>query len=276
VRDLGEDVWQFTSPLWQTNSVLAIKPREALLCDPALTPHEIEAIRSEAAERADRGAHLLLTHADFDHTCGIAYFPNATVVAGAETARRVTSGAVAEDLGSAGAEWGLSWATEGLRVDRVVGPGTEFACGAFRLAAIDAPSHGREGLAYALLEQGVLLPGDHLSAITYPLLAGSLVRAMQACERLLEALDANPPRWIVPGHGPALPVAEARAVGEADLAYVQSLAAAAREARSLGLPPGHALLHVYEVEPPRANTDDFEIYGIRAGNARRALAEIEG
>jgi hypothetical protein len=29
---------------------------------------------------------------------------------------------------------------------------------------------------------------------------------------------------------------------------------------------------VYAVEPPRANTDDFEIYGIRAANARLALA----
>ena len=40
------------------------------------------------------------------------------------------------------------------------------------------------------------------------------------------------------------------------------------------LSPGDALLHIFGVEPPRANTDDFEIYAIRAGNARLMLAEV--
>ena len=197
------------------------------------------------------------------------------MIAGAETARKVTSGAAAEDLGSAGAEWGLNWRIEGLRVDRVVGPGTEFACGAFRVAVIDAPSHGREGLAYALLEQGVLLPGDHLSAITYPLLAGSLARAVRACERLLEELDAYAPPLGGARPLAGLAFAEARAVGEADLRTSRVLPGRRAKRAPSGFLTG-TRSHVYEVEPPRTNTGDFEIYGIRAGDARRALAEIEG
>jgi glyoxylase-like metal-dependent hydrolase (beta-lactamase superfamily II) len=273
VTDLAEGVWQLQSPLWQTNSVLAVADGEALLCDPAFTPAEIDAIGAEAARLGGTPAHLLLTHADFDHTCGIGAFPDVEVIAGTETARKVESGAAAEELRAAGQEWGADWTLDGLRVECVVEPGAELACGPFRVAVVDAPSHGREGVGYVLLEQGVLLPGDHLSAITYPLLAGSLERATQACRRLLEALETHTPRWVVPGHGPALSLAEAQEVGESDLAYLERLAAAARDARSAGLPPGRALLQVYAVEPPRANTDDFELYGIRAGNVRLALAE---
>jgi glyoxylase-like metal-dependent hydrolase (beta-lactamase superfamily II) len=275
VQDLGEGVWQFQAPLWQTNSVLALVDGEALLCDPALMPEEIAGIRSEVERRAAGHVHLLVTHGDFDHVCGIPYFTEAEVVAGEETARRIESGSVVDELRAAGAEWGAEWPTDGLRVDRVVTAGSEFAYGAFRVAAFDAPSHGREGLAFVLPEQGILLPADHLSAITYPLLAASPERAATACEQLIEALDRFEPRWVVPGHGPALSADEARAIAEADLSYLTALTTAAREAVAERLSPGDALLHVFAVEPPRANTDDFEIYAIRAGNARLMLAEVE-
>jgi hydroxyacylglutathione hydrolase len=273
VRDLGEGVWQFQAPLWQTNSLLAAADGEGLLCDPAFTPAEIEAIRAAAQERAGGPFHLLITHGDFDHICGIPYFPEAKVVAGEETARRVVAAGAADELAAAGAEWGADWRTEGLRVDRTVPPGSELDCGAFPVAALDAPSHGREGLAFVLPEQGVLLPGDHLSAITYPLLAGSLERTAAAQERLLEALDRYEPRWVVPGHGPALTAGEAKEIGQADLDYLRAIQGAASEAIAQGLTAGYALLHVFAVEPPRANTDDFEVYAIRAGNARLALAQ---
>jgi glyoxylase-like metal-dependent hydrolase (beta-lactamase superfamily II) len=275
IQDLGEGVWQFQAPLWQTNSLLVLADGEALLCDPALAPEEIAGIRSKVGRRTEGTLHLLITHGDFDHVCGIPYFAGAEVVAGEETALRIESGSVIEEIRGAGAEWGFEWRTDGLRVDRVVAAGTELACGAFRVAAFDAPSHGREGLAFVLPEQGILLPGDHLSAITYPLLAESPRRAAAACERLLEALDRFELRWVVPGHGPALSVDEARAIAEADLAYLRALAEAARGALGEALSPGDALLRVFAVEPPRANTDDFEIYAIRAGNARLMLAEVE-
>jgi hydroxyacylglutathione hydrolase len=275
IQDLGEGAWQFQAPLWQTNSLLALADGEALLCDPALMPDEIAAIRSEVDRRTEGAVHLLVTHGDFDHVCGIPYFPDAEVVAGEETARRIESESVVEELQAAGAEWGAEWPTDGLRVDRVVEAGTEFECGSFRVGAFDAPSHGREGLAFVLPEQGILLPGDHLSAITFPLLAGSPERAAAACERLIEAIDRFELRWVVPGHGPALSADEARAIAEADLAYLRALAEAAREAAAEALSPGDALLHVFAVEPPRANTDDFEIYAIRAGNGRLMLTEVE-
>ena len=269
-RDLGGGVWSFQSPLWQTNSVLAVSG-DALLCDPAFTPEEVGAIAAEAKQRAGGRSFLLVTHADYDHVCGIPYFPDAEVATGADTAARLRDGSAAAGLSSGGAEWGVEWPSD-LRVDRELAAG-DVDLGSFRVAVIDAPSHGREGLGYVLLEQGILLPGDNLSAITIPLLAGSLARAREAAGRLLAALDRYTLRHVVPGHGPVLAPEEARRIGEDDLRYLERLDAAAREAASEGLSPGYAVVHVYEVEPPRPNTVDFEIYDIHGGNARRALAD---
>jgi len=267
---LGGGVWSFQAPLWQTNSLLAISD-DALVCDPAFTPEEIGAIAAEAKRRSAGRSFLLVTHADYDHVCGIPYFPDAEVAAGAATAAKLRNGSAAAGLASGGAEWGVEWPSN-LRVDRELAAG-EVDLGSFRVAVIDTPSHGREGLGYVLLEQGILLPGDNLSAITIPLLAGSLARAREAAERLLGALDRYALRHVVPGHGPVLAPEEARRIGEEDLRYLEQLDASAREAASEGLSPGYAVVHVYEVEPPRPNTVDFEIYGIHGGNARLALRE---
>ena len=270
-QDLGGGVWSFQSPLWQTNSLLAVASGDVLLCDPAFSPQEIGVIAAEAGRHAGGQSFLLVTHADYDHVCGIPYFPDAHVVAGAGAAAKLRDGSAAAGLLSGGAEWGVEWPTD-LRVDREVAAG-EIELGSFRIAVIDAASHGREGLGYVLLEQGILLPGDNLSSITIPLLAGSLARARESTERLLGALDRHPLRHVVPGHGPVLSPEEARRIGEADLRYLEQLEAAAREAARGALSPGYAVVHVYEVEPPRPDTTDFAIYGIHGGNARLALRE---
>jgi hydroxyacylglutathione hydrolase len=274
IRALGAGVWQFQSPLWQTNSLLAAADGTVVLCDPAYTPEEIRLIRAASEEKADKGIHILVTHADFDHVCGIPYFPEAEVVAGEETAGKVRSGAAAEGLAKNGPEWSVEWPTD-LRVDRVIGPG-EFECGGVRIAAMDASSHGRDGTAFMLLDHGVLVPGDHVSTITYPLLGGPIDLVIEANRALLEALERYALRWVVPGHGPAHTPDEARAIAKADLGYLERLVAAAHAAVEDGAPPGYALLRVFEVEPPRSNTADFEIYSIRAANARLALEQARG
>ena len=271
-HDLGGGVSVFQTPLWQTNSLLTTAGQDALLCDPALTPAELEAIVAAAREQSPARVYLLVTHADYDHVCGIPYLPEAEVVCGPETAARIADGTASKGLASGGAEWGVEWPDE-LRVDREVAPGSEFTCGSFRVVALNVPSHGREGLAFALPDQGVLLVGDNVSPISYPLLGGPLSSAIAATEELLAAIDTWAPQSVVPGHGRVLSGDEARRIGEEDLHYLRALEAAAREAASLGLAPGHALVHVFSVEPPRPATLAFEIYALRGGNARRALAD---
>ncbi len=270
--ELGVGVWQYQTPLWQTNCLLALVGGEAVLCDPSYTRDELESLRDEVEQQGVSAVHVLVTHADYDHVCGLGSFPGATAVAVEGTASRVEDGSAGEALAAAGKEWGIAWRLEGVRIDRTVDVG-EVQLGAFPVDVVDAPSHGREGAAFVLPDQGILFAGDHLSPITIPLLAGSLQAAVAANEALLDALDRHELRWIVPGHGRVLSPAEAREIGQADLAYLQSLQRSAREAVERRLAPGDALLHVYAVEPPRPDTDDFAVYGIRAGNARLALEE---
>ena len=269
--DLGVGVRQYQTPLWQTNCLLVLAGDEAVLCDPSYTQEELESLRAEVENERASAVHVLVTHADYDHVCGLGSFPGATVVAVAGTASRVEDGSAGDGLAAAGEEWGIAWSLDG-RIDRTVDVG-EVQLGAFPVDVVDAPSHGREGAAFVLPDQGILFAGDHLSPITIPLLAGSLQAAVAANEALLDALDRHELRWIVPGHGRVLSPAEAREIGQADLEYLQSLQRSAREAVERRLAPGNALLHVYAVEPPRPDTDDFAVYGIRGGNARLALEE---
>ncbi len=270
--ELAHGLWLFQTGLWQTNSLLLRRSAGALVCDPCWTPEEIARIRRKAGSGP---LQLLLTHADYDHTCGIGFFPEATVLASPETAAAVESGAAADSLAAASREWGLEWPLD-LRVDRQVAAGERFTCGAFEVEAIDARGHVPDGLAYAILDEGVLLPGDYLSSITYPFATWSVEAARHTCARLLAALDRLEPEWVVPGHGPALGAMEARRIGEADIEYLTTLEAVARDAVARGLSSGDALLAAYSVEPPRSTTDDFEVYGIRAFNARKALEQAGG
>jgi hydroxyacylglutathione hydrolase len=262
-------VWVSQTPLWQTNAVFARSGSDALLGDPCYTPEEIERL-VELARVVGGPIHLLLTHGDFDHVCGVGYVPEAIVIAGTATAERIASGAAGDQLTAAGVEWGLAWPT-GLRVDRVVEPG-RFECGAFHLEAIEATGHTADGLAYVLVDQGVLLPGDYLSDMTYPFIIGGLEPMIATSLRLLDAIERHDLRWVVPGHGRALTPEEATAAGEADLDYLEALARAVAEAKADALSAGEALLHVFAVEPPRETTPDFEVYALRGSNARSVLA----
>ena len=267
LRDLGEGVWVAQAPLWETNALLARSGGETLLVDPGLEPAEIETL----AGLADDVVHVLVTHGDYDHVCGIGAFPAATVIAGAATAARIGSGEAVDALAAAGNEWGHGWSLD-LRVDRVVEPGP-FRCGAFSIEAIEATGHTTDGLAYVLVDQGVLLPGDYLSPMTYPFVGAGVERAIATTRRLLDVVERGDLRWVVPGHGAPLTPDQATAVGIGDVGYLEALVAAAHEARERGLPPGPALLRVFAVEPPRETTPDFEIYALRAANARAALAD---
>jgi glyoxylase-like metal-dependent hydrolase (beta-lactamase superfamily II) len=272
-QDLGGGLSVFQAPLWQTNSLVAFAGEDALLCDPAFTPAELEAIVAATREGSPVKVFLLVTHADYDHVCGIPYLPEAEVICGRTTAERIADGRASNGLKSGGAEWGVEWLTD-LRVDREIAPGADVECGSFRVVALNVPSHGREGLAYVLPEQGVLLVGDNLSPIGCPLLGGPLSSAIAATEELLAAIDRWAPQYVVPGHGRVLSAGDARRIGEEDLDYLRALQEAAREAASLGLAPGHALVHIFSVQPPRPATPDFQIYDLHGGNARHALADI--
>src|SRR6185437_8669526 len=56
---------------------------------PAISSDEVAAISQRALELGAPIRHVLITHGDWDHVCGIGACPNATAVMGEETAERV-------------------------------------------------------------------------------------------------------------------------------------------------------------------------------------------
>jgi glyoxylase-like metal-dependent hydrolase (beta-lactamase superfamily II) len=77
---------RFESALWQTSSLLLVAESEAVVIDPCISADEVAWIAGRAATLGARVTHVLVTHADWDHVCGIAAFPLAVAAMGAATA----------------------------------------------------------------------------------------------------------------------------------------------------------------------------------------------
>ena len=248
------------TPLWRTNRVLVETTAGVLLVDPSWTPAELDALRAAVDARAPRHVHVLVTHADEDHVCGLGWFPEATVVAGQRTATRIADGTAAAQLAAAGTAWGLAW-RDGLRVDVVTEPGPVTLDGV-ALVAIDAPGHAADGTAWLVPAAALLCPGDFLCAVTPPLVLGSVREARATLARLPGVLADGVATHVVPGHGPVLSAADALALARADGAYLEALADAATTALRDGAADAALGRVVTSVAPPRDPIADRPSLGI--------------
>jgi glyoxylase-like metal-dependent hydrolase (beta-lactamase superfamily II) len=272
VTELSEGVWQLQSQLLATNSVLVSDVDGCVVCDPSIFADEVAEIRARAG--SPTATHLLITHSDWDHTCGISAFAGAAVAAGAGTALAIADGTAADKLRRDGQEWGLA-EPGALRVDRVLEAGREIAVGSERVLVIDAPGHAKDGSAFLLANRGLLLTGDYLSAATHPVLWASLAEAIESYGRLLAAVRSGQVRLVVPGHGPAIALAEAVRIAEEDVAYLRTLRDAALAAVRHRASTGEAVLAAYAVEPPRPDRIGLEAFGLRSSNAQLAVHECQ-
>lgn len=121
--------------------------------------------------------------------------------------------------------------------------------------------------------RGLLLPGDYLSTVCYPIVLSSVSAALASYDRLLCALDEWAISTVVPGHGPTLDRLKTQRVGRDDVDYLGRLQVAAADAVGLGVGAREAALRVQAVPPPRTARADFEALDLRSSNARIALAE---
>ena len=259
---------RFESALWETSSLLVAARGEVLLVDPGISVEEVARIASRADDLGVRVTAVLATHADWDHVCGIAAFPEAVAAMSELAASRVASRSHEGSLASRAAAHGLQIAGE-ARADLTFEPGASLRIGPFLVETIPLPGHTPDGVAFRVRELDLLAVGDHLSAVEFPF-ATSTVAYRATLAGLIELLRRDPPARIVPGHGPELSASEALEIAEADLDYLWALQAAARNAPSREEANAAAL----EVRPPRAAADDLE--DAHAENARLAVAEIFG
>ena len=159
-------------------------------------------LAQRAEELGVRVTHVLATHADWDHVCGIAAFPDAVAAMGPLTAEAVASGAPAELIARRATEHELEVAGA-PRVDRVLAPGIAHRVGPFTVETIALAGHTPDGVGFRVRALGVLAVGDHLSTIEFPFVSDTAAyRATLA--GLIELLRHDPPTQVVPGHGPAV------------------------------------------------------------------------
>jgi hydroxyacylglutathione hydrolase len=261
------------SGLWATNSVIVFGEEGCVVCDPSIFPDEIVQIRQHTRDSGN--VHVLITHSDFDHVCGLpAFARDAVVVAGSSTAAAIADGTARRALDEGGVEWGTAWEGE-LGVDVVASDavGASVRCGDLEVIALDARGHSDDGSAFVVANRGLLLAGDYLSAVCPPIVLGSFDGTVASTERLLRAVDEHRITTVVPGHGPALDAAQARRIGREDISYLRALQGAAAEALERGASPNAAYLTVRAVPAPRPARADFEAFDWLGANARRVLAE---
>jgi len=263
--------WErFEAFLWETTSLLVVGDGESLVVDPAITADEVAGIARRAEELGAPVRHVLITHGDWDHVCGIGAFPDAVVAMGEETAEKVTSGAAEKSVRRAVDALGFA-APGPPRVDEAFERGKAVALGPFVVETFPLVGHTADGTGFRLREPGLLLVGDHLSTVEFPF-ATSPAAYRLTLAGLIDLLREDPPEMVIPGHGPPLSADEALGVAEADHGYLRSLHRSVVDALASGGTPDEARAAGLAVALPRESSPDLE--EMRGFNVDREIEEI--
>jgi hydroxyacylglutathione hydrolase len=263
--------WErFEGFLWRTTSLLVLAEHESLVVDPAISENEVAGIARRALELGAPVRHVLITHGDWDHVCGVAGFPDAVVAMGDETAEKVASGAADQSVRRAAQQYGFGLSGS-PRVDRTFRRGSALELGSFVVETFPLVGHTADGSGFRLRELGILIVGDYLSAVEFPF-ATSPVAYRMTLAGLIEMLRDDPPETVIPGHGPSLEAEDALGVAEADLRYLRSLHAAVVDALTHDGTRVEARAAGLAVELPRESSPDLD--EMRGFNVDRQIEEI--
>jgi hydroxyacylglutathione hydrolase len=261
-------VERFESALWQTSSLLLVAEGEAVAIDPGIGRLEVAALAERAEALGARVTHVLATHADWDHVCGIAAFPDAIAAMGALTAQAVASGAPAELIARRAVEHDLEVAGA-PRVDLVLAAGVAHRLGPFTVETVALAGHTADGVGFRVRSLDVLAVGDHLSTIEFPFVSDTAAYRFTLAG-LVDLLSHDPPGQVVSGHGPALSGAQALEIAQADLAYLRELRDAVARTLATDGDRERARQAGLEVVPPRP----AQIAGAHASNVEAQLDEL--
>jgi glyoxylase-like metal-dependent hydrolase (beta-lactamase superfamily II) len=212
---------RFESALWRTTSLLLVSGADAIAVDPGISSEELQRIAARAEELGARVTHVLATHADWDHLCGIGAFPDAIAAMRGETAQLVLDVGAADRIARQAARYGLS-VTGPPRADRTLAPGAAYDLGPFVVETLSLRGHTADGTAYRIRALDALAVGDHLSPVEFPF-ASSTADYRLTLAGLADLLRRDAPARVFPGHGPELTAAGALAIAEEDLAYLHAL-----------------------------------------------------
>jgi hydroxyacylglutathione hydrolase len=263
--------WErFEGFLWKTTSLLVFAQGESLAVDPAISADEVAGIGRRGLELGAPVRHVLITHGDWDHVCGIGGFPDAEVAMGEETGEKVASGRADESVRRAAEHYAFVPAGS-PRVDHTFRRGSAISLGPFVVETFPLVGHTPDGSGFRLRDLGLLIVGDYLSAEEFPFATSpSAYRITLA--GMIEMLREDPPETVIPGHGPPLQALDALSIAEADLSYLRSLHAAVVDALSRDGTRDEARAAGLAVDLPRDCPPDLE--EMRGFNVDRQIDEI--
>jgi hydroxyacylglutathione hydrolase len=263
--------WErFEGFLWKTTSLLLFADGESLAVDPAISADEVAQIGARGVEVGAPVRHVLITHGDWDHVCGIGGFPDAEATMGEETGAKIATGKSDESIRLA-SEYYKFVPAGSPRVDRTFKRGSAIAVGPFVVETFPLVGHTPDGVGFRLRDQGLLIVGDYLSAAEFPFATSpSAYRITLA--GMIEMLRKDPPETVIPGHGAPLQPANAVRVAQADLSYLRSLHEAVSGALSRGGTRDDARAAGLAVDLPRECPPDLE--EMRGFNVDRQIDEI--
>src|SRR3954447_1300161 len=137
--------WErFEGFLWNTTSLLLVAGEESLVVDPAITEDEVAGIGRRALELGAPVRHVLITHGDWDHVCGVGSFPDAVVAMGEETAAKLADGTTDRSVRRAADHYGFA-SPGSPRVDRTFARGSALALGPFVVETFPLVGHTADG-----------------------------------------------------------------------------------------------------------------------------------
>ena len=263
--------WErFEGFLWGTTSLLVLAEGESVVVDPAISADEVAGIAHRALELDAPVRHVLITHGDWDHVCGIGGFPDAVVAMGEETGKKVASGAADKSVRRAAEHYDFVLAGS-PRVDQTFQRGSAVALGPFVVETFPLQGHTADGSGFRLREQGLLIVGDYLSAVEFPFVTSPAAYRITLAG-LIKMLREDPPEAVIPGHGLPLEALDALSVAQADLSYLRSLHTAVVDALARGCTPDEARAAGMAVDLPRECAPDLE--EMRGHNVDRQIEEI--
>jgi glyoxylase-like metal-dependent hydrolase (beta-lactamase superfamily II) len=89
VTELASGLTHVQGRLWECNCTVMERDGHAVVVDACWNRADMDRVRRLVAGRK---SHLLITHADSDHICGVGLLPDAEVIMGPESAERVADG----------------------------------------------------------------------------------------------------------------------------------------------------------------------------------------
>lgn len=200
----NEHLTVFQSALYQTTCAVIQTEQTMIIIDPNWLPHEVEMIKAFVESRiGNRQLYMIFTHSDFDHIIAAGAFPQAIKIASAAFVDLVDKEKVLNDIKDFDAQYYITrdypiiYPTIDIVIRRdgqweVLG---DIAC-SFYLA----PGHTEDGIFTVVEPLGIVLVGDYLSNVEFPLVnnLSAYESTLQKAKCLLEQYDV---KVLVPGHG---------------------------------------------------------------------------